>query len=89
MISLITLQSQGASSISRSRWHENELMKISIPLPKLSEQKIFVELMNGHKSNLNSIRQRKDLHLQLIHSVTSSLVTGRITLNEIKRVAHA
>lgn len=89
MISLITLQSQGASSISRSRWHESELMKISIPLPKLSEQKLFVDLMNGHKSNLNSIRQRKDLHLQLIHSVTSSLVTGRITLSEIKRVAHA
>lgn len=89
MTSLITLQSQGASSISRSRWNESELIKLSIPLPGLDEQVRLINLINYHKKSLVNFRKRKELQSQLVASVTASLVTGEFKLAEMKEVVNA
>jgi type I restriction enzyme S subunit len=82
--SLISLQSQGASSISRSRWKEIDFFKVQIPLPSLAEQDAVIVRIGKLRELLNKVRLRKKLMLEFTEAVTTELVTGRLILEELK-----
>ncbi len=82
--SLITLQSQGASSISRSRWKELELLKLEIPLPDIRTQRNFVALVNRRRDLLSKIERRRETYIQLRDSMIENFLFGTHTLDNVE-----